>query len=158
MHDGSGASAEDGLSSTGQLKVHFGPTNESSEDYYYIRIGDVTASALGVGNFSDPLDAGHNISTQENAQLALEAIEAAIVSKDNIRAHLGTIQNRLENTISNLEIQAENLQASESRIRDVDVATEMTTFVKNQILTQSAVSMLSQANSMPQMAAQLIGG
>ncbi len=157
-HDGSGVSADDGVSSTGMMKIHFGPTNESSEDYYYIEIGDVTASALGVGNSSNPLDGGHNISTQENAQKSLTAIEAAIVSKDNIRAHLGAMQNRLENTISNLEIQAENLQAAESRIRDVDVATEMTTFVKNQILTQSAVSMLAQANQMPQMAQQLIGG
>ncbi|HJA78191.1 MAG TPA: flagellin, partial [Candidatus Desulfovibrio intestinavium] len=71
--------------------------------------------------------------------------------------HLGAIQNRLENTVSNLTIQSENLQSAESRIRDVDVATEMTNFVRNQVLTQSAVAMLSQANSMPQMALQLIG-
>ncbi|MDE7063866.1 MAG: flagellin, partial [Desulfovibrionaceae bacterium] len=87
-----------------------------------------------------------------------DAINAAIISKDKIRAHLGAIQNRLENTISNLNIQAENLQAAESRISDVDVATEMTEFVRNQILTQSAVAMLSQANSLPKMAMQLIGG
>jgi flagellin len=64
----------------------------------------------------------------------------------------------LQNTISNLTIQAENLQAAESRISDVDVATEMTDFIRNQILTQAAVSMLSQANSMPQLAMRLIGG
>ncbi|MCA1987122.1 MAG: flagellin, partial [Desulfovibrio sp.] len=58
----------------------------------------------------------------------------------------------------NLEIQAENLQAAESRISDVDVATEMTEFVRQQILTQSAVAMLPQANSLPRMAMQLIGG
>ncbi|HIX40827.1 MAG TPA: flagellin, partial [Candidatus Desulfovibrio intestinigallinarum] len=63
----------------------------------------------------------------------------------------------LENTVTNLTIQSENLQNAESRIRDVDVATEMTNFVRNQVLTQSAVAMLSQANSMPQMAMQLIG-
>ena len=67
------------------------------------------------------------------------------------------MQNRLENTISNLNVQAENLQAAESRISDVDVATEMTTFVRNQILTQSAVAMLSQANSVPRLALQLMG-
>lgn len=66
------------------------------------------------------------------------------------------MQNRLENTISNLQIQAENLQAAESRISDVDVASEMTNFVKNQILTQSAVAMLSQANSLPQLALNLL--
>ena len=68
------------------------------------------------------------------------------------------MQNRLENTITNLNTQAENLQAAESRISDVDVATEMTQFVRNQILSQSAVAMLSQANSLPQMAMKLIGG
>jgi len=98
------------------------------------------------------------IQTQEDAQMALDAINNAIVEKDKIRAHLGAMQNRLENTITNLNVQAENLQAAESRISDVDVATEMTEFVRNQILTQSAVAMLSQANSLPQMAMQLIGG
>ena len=102
--------------------------------------------------------AGATISTQEAAQNALVALNSAIVSKDKIRAHLGALQNRLENTITNLNIQAENLQAAESRISDVDVATEMTEFVRNQILTQSAVAMLAQANSLPKMAMQLIGG
>jgi flagellin len=88
----------------------------------------------------------------------MEAINQAIISKDKIRANLGSMQNRLENTITNLEIQAENLQAAESRISDVDVAQEMTEFVRNQILTQSAVAMLAQANSLPRMAMQLIGG
>ena len=147
-------SGED-LKSTGKLKIHFGTANDSAEDYYYIQIGCATASALGEGNESD-LDAGHDVSTQANAQRALQAINDAIVSKDNIRAHLGALQNRLENTISNLSIQAENLQASESRISDVDVATEMTNFVRNQIMTQAAVSMLGQANSLPQLAMQLL--
>ncbi len=101
---------------------------------------------------------GYTVSTQEAAQKALNAINNAIESKDKIRAHLGAMQNRLENTITNLNVQAENLQAAESRISDVDVATEMTQFVRNQILTQSAVAMLGQANSLPQMAMQLIGG
>ncbi|MBD5539026.1 MAG: flagellin [Desulfovibrio sp.] len=153
-HDGSG------VTSTGKLKVHFGTANDSAEDYYYIEIGDSTASALGVGNqatsFSAEADA-RTVSTQQAAQKALVGINNAIVSKDKIRAHLGALQNRLENTITNLTTQAENLQAAESRISDVDVATEMTQFVRNQILTQSAVAMLSQANSMPQMAMQLIG-
>ena len=100
---------------------------------------------------------GQSIATQEDAQLALDAIQNAIVEKDKIRAHLGATQNRLENTVTNLTIQSENLQNAESRIRDVDVATEMTNFVRNQVLTQSAVAMLSQANSLPQMAQQLIG-
>ena len=153
-HDGSGVEAK------GMLKVHFGTMNDSAEDYYYIEIGDCTASALGVGNqataFTDEADA-RTVSTQEAAQKALVGINNAIVSKDKIRAHLGALQNSLENTITNLTTQAENLQSAESRISDVDVAPEMTQFVRNQILTQSAVAMLSQANSMPQMAMQLIG-
>ncbi|MFG6375226.1 MAG: flagellin, partial [Desulfovibrio sp.] len=71
---------------------------------------------------------------------------------------LGAMQNRLENTVTNLSIQAENLQAAESRISDTDVATEMTQFVKNQILTQSAVAMLGQANSYPHMLMNLLNG
>ena len=157
IHDGSGLSSEDGLTSTGALKVHFGTLNDSAEDYYYIEIGNCTASALGVGNAAREGAAGSTISTQQAAQEALVAINNAIVSKDKIRAHLGAMQNRLENTVTNLTVQSENLQAAESRIRDVDVATEMTNFVRNQVLTQSAVAMLSQANSMPQMALQLIG-
>ncbi len=150
-HDGSG------LVSTGQLKVHFGTANDCSEDYYYIRIGTATASALGVG--SQAADgSGKSISTQSAAQAALVGIENAIISKDKIRANLGALQNRLENTISNLQIQSENLQAAESRISDVDVSSEMTEFTRQQILTQAAVAMLSQANSLPRMAMQLLGG
>jgi len=101
--------------------------------------------------------AASSISTQQLAQEALITVKNAIISKDKIRANLGALQNRLENTISNLQIQAENLQAAESRISDVDVATEMTEFVRQQILTQAAVAMLSQANSLPRMALQLMG-
>ena len=96
------------------------------------------------------------MSTQERAQEALVGLKAAIVSKDQIRARLGAIQNRLENTISNLTTQSENLQSAESRISDVDVANEMTNFIRNQILTQSSVAMLSQANSMQSLAMRLI--
>jgi flagellin len=149
-----------GLQARGALKIHFGTGNDSSEDYYYIAIGNSTASALGVGNQSDRSisSAGFSISTQQGAQQALDAINSAIISKDKIRASLGSLQNRLENTITNLSIQAENLQAAESRISDVDVAQEMTEFVRNQILTQSAVAMLAQANQLPQMAMQLMQG
>ncbi|MBI9111033.1 flagellin [Maridesulfovibrio ferrireducens] len=141
-----------GLTSTGPVKVHFGSGNDSAEDYYYVSINTSTASALGVG-----LVANNSISTQALAQASLDKLNNAIISKDKIRANLGSTQNRLENTITNLSIQAENVQAAESRISDVDVATEMTEFTKNQIMTQAAVAMLSQANNMPRMAMQLIG-
>ena len=144
------------LTATGKMKIHFGSMNDSAEDYYYIKIGNSTASALGVGNQAEKTSAAYTVSTQEAAQKALVGLNDAVISKDKIRAHLGALQNRLENTISNLTTQSQNLQAAESRISDVDVATEMTAFVRNQILTQSAVAMLSQANSMPQMALSLI--
>jgi len=146
------------LKATGKLKVHFGSGNDSSEDYYYIEIKSATASSLGVGISAGTSVDGASISTQANAQKAMEAIDKAIVSKDNIRADLGALQNRLENTISNLQIQSENLQAAESRISDVDVSLEMTEFVRQQILSQAAVAMLAQANSLPRLAMQLLGG
>ena len=99
-----------------------------------------------------------SIKTQELAQKGIVRLNEAIVRKDQIRAHLGAVQNRLENTVTNLNIQAENLQNAESRISDVDVGMEMTTFVRNQVLTQSASSMLAQANSFPHMLMELIGG
>lgn len=157
---GSGNVTPGDLSSTGAIRIHFGTGNDSAEDYYNIKIGNTTASALGLGNQSgtDSNRAGFTISTQSAAQMALNAITDAIMSKDNIRADLGALQNRLEATVDNLTIQAENLSAAESRISDVDVATEMTEFVRNQILSNSAVAMLSQANQLPQMAMKLIGG
>jgi flagellin-like hook-associated protein FlgL len=102
--------------------------------------------------------AGAEVRTQSAAQEALDALNEAMTRKDKVRADLGALQNRLENTMTNLEIQVETLQASESRISDIDIATEMTEFVRNQVLAQAAVSMLSQANSLPQMALSLLNG
>ncbi|HJA77835.1 MAG TPA: flagellin [Candidatus Desulfovibrio gallistercoris] len=114
----------------------------------------------GTGGFvpGDPNGDIISIKTQQLAQQALNRLDNAIVRKDEIRAHLGATQNRLENTVTNLTVQAESLQAAESRISDVDVATEMTTFVRNQVLTQSATSMLAQANAFPHMLLQLLQG
>jgi flagellin len=143
---------------TGGIKIHFGAGNKRAEDYYFIKIADTRTESL----FRDAGSAKSGktniaVSTQHAAQLALEKINTAIVRKENVRASLGAIQNRLENTITNLQIQAENLQASESRISDVDVANEMTEYTRNMILTQAAVSMLAQANSLPQLALRLLG-
>lgn len=96
--------------------------------------------------------------TQADAQQALETISEAIITKDQIRARLGAAQNRLENTGRVLTITTENLQAAESRISDVDVAQEMTQFVLKQIKTQAAMTMLAQANVLPQMALRLVQG
>mgnify|MGYP006300515187 CR=1 FL=1 len=114
------------------------------------------------GNFiSDQVIASpgsYSISTQEAAQQTLVKIDDAIVSKDKIRANLGALENRLQNTITNMRIQAENLQIAESRISDADMSKEMTEFVSSQILSSSAVSMLAQANALPRMALQLLAG
>jgi flagellin len=112
-----------------------------------------TQNATGTTNWD-----GRDILTQSGAQTALAQLDQAIKTKDTARANLGAVQNRLSNTITNLQIQAENLQAAESRISDVDVATEMTTFTRNNIMAQAGVAMLAQANSLPQMALQLLKG
>ena len=132
------------------VKIHFGTGNDSAEDYYYINAQDMTSSGLGVNNLS--------IATQHDAQAALNTLDTAILSKDTARAHFGATINRLENTVSNLTIQAENLNAAESQISDVDVAVEMTQFINSQIKAQAAVAMLAQANMLPQMAMNLLGG
>jgi flagellin len=99
---------------------------------------------------------GINILTATNAQDALSKIGDAITTKDAARAAFGYKMNRLESTISILDIQAENLNSAESRISDVDVATEMAALTRTQVLAQAGIAMLSQANSMPQMALSLL--
>ena len=149
--NGSMSGTHDGTTkaSKGAIRVHFGTGNESTQDYYDIKIGNASAKGLGL--------ATAKVDTQSGAETALKTLDSAIISKDNIRANLGSLQNRLDATVDNLTIQAENVQASESRISDVDVATEMTEFTRQQILTQTATAMLSQANSLPQLATRLVG-
>jgi flagellin len=106
----------------------------------------------------DASDGRGSVRRQEAAQKALETVSLAIERKDRIRANLGAMQNRLEATMENLTLQGENLQASESRISDVDVANEMTEYTKNNILAQAAASMLAQANSLSTLALTLIRG
>ena len=105
-------------------------------------IATVSATQLGI--------AGLAITTAAAAATAIVSIDAAIATITTARANLGAIQNRLEQTISRLGLTSENLQASESRIRDADMALEMITFTKNQILQQSGTAMLAQANQAPQ--------
>jgi flagellin len=111
-----------------------------------------------IQNASDGDWAGAAIRTQSTAQEALEALDRAIAKKDFCRARLGAYINRLENTLTNREIMLDTTQAAESRISDVDIAVEMTDFVRNQVLSQAAVSILSQANALPEMAMSLLNG
>uniref|UniRef100_I2Q6J8 Flagellin n=1 Tax=Desulfovibrio sp. U5L TaxID=596152 RepID=I2Q6J8_9BACT len=112
----------------------------------------------GYGVYGRVLRPTFSVDNQQKAQNYLDKLSDAAVRVNANRANLGATQNRLENTISNLQIQAENLQDAESQISDVDVAEEMTNFVKEQILSQAATAMLAQANSIPKMAIQLISG
>ena len=113
-----------------------------------ITVDNMTASALGIGAVT--------VSTQTGANAAITKIDDAIKAVSTQRSKLGAIQNRLEHTINNLSVAAENLTAAESRIRDADMAQEMMGFVRNQILQQSGTAMLAQANQAPQTVLQLL--
>jgi flagellin len=115
------------------------------------------SAAIGAGNWTDVDGAdGTSIRTAASARAALTSIETAIKNKDDYRAKLGYLMNRLESATSVIDIQAENLLAAESRISDVDVASEMAAMTRHQVLSQAGISMLSQANTMPQMALSLL--
>jgi flagellin len=115
-----------------------------------LTIGNMDSATLGVG--TTVID----LTTQVSAASAITTIDEAIGKVSSERAKLGAMQNRLEHTINNLGTTAENLTASESRIRDVDMAKEMMEFTKNSILQQAATAMLAQANSQPQGVLQLL--
>jgi len=106
---------------------------------------------------TDGTDTGVSIATQTGAIAALSTVDTAINTKDTFRAELGYMMNRLEAATQVVTIQAENLLTAESRISDVDVATEMAAMTRNQVLAQAGIAMLAQANTMPQMALQLMG-
>ncbi len=114
-----------------------------------VDIGDMSASALHV----DKID----LTSSQGAQAAISAINNAIEDVSSQRSDLGAYQNRLEHTIANLDNAAENLQAAESRIRDVDMAREMMEMTRANILSQASQSMLAQANQQPQSVLQLLG-
>jgi len=96
------------------------------------------------------------MSTPDKANISISVIDSALRKINKQRADLGAYQNRLEYASRGLMIGAENMQASESRIRDVDMAAEMVEFTKNQILVQSSTAMLAQANQKPQSVLQLL--
>jgi len=135
------------LDNSASVAIHFG---KLSTDNISI-VGSNITSASGGLNIT-----GLTIADVASAKNALVTLDSAIETKDTARAKFGYKMNRLEGTISVLGIAAENLQASESRVSDVDVATEMANMTKNQVLAQAGVSMLAQANTMPQMALQLL--
>ena len=113
-----------------------------------LTIATMNAAALSINGIS--------VTSQGAANTAVSTINAAITTVSSTRSKLGAIQNRLEHTIKNLDNAAENFQASESRVRDVDMAKEMSEFTKKNILSQASQAMLAQANQLPQQVLQLL--
>jgi len=100
---------------------------------------------------------GESVATKQGAQLSLSVIDDALVRVNSIRADLGAMQNRLQSTVNNQMISEENLSAANSRIRDTDMAEEVSEMTKSNILMQAGVSVLGQANSSNQLAVKLLG-
>ncbi|WP_304609574.1 flagellin [Planomonospora sp. ID67723] len=115
---------------------------------------DGVDNVLGGAGAADDATIASNVAS---SQAAIELLDTAIQTVSDTRAGLGAIQNRFEHTINNLNVSIENLSASESRVRDTDMAQEMVSFTRNQILTQAGTSMLAQANQAPQSVLKLLG-
>ncbi len=135
------------ISSTG-LDFQIGGENDASSRLT-ITVEDVGAEALSISSLG--------LDSKTNARAAMSALDAAITTVSGQRAKLGAYANRLTSTIANLSVSLENLTAANSRIRDVDVASETASFARAQVLQQAGVSMLAQANSAPMSALNLLG-
>jgi flagellin len=136
-------------SATGTQNIHFGVDSGGTASTVTVDSVDITAATLGITSAID-------ITSTTNAATALTTLTTAIAAKDSARASFGYKMNRLEMSNNVLGITAENMMASESRVSDVDVATEMSNLTRNQVLAQAGVAMLAQANTMPQMALTLL--
>ena len=154
------SAAKDAVAGTAgkALNLQIGDTSDEFNQMK-IEIGDMHVEAMSYtddeGNTASIRDI--DILTSENAQAAVDVIKNAINYVSGVRGDLGAYQNRLEHTANNLSVMAENIQDAESTIRDTDVAEEMMSYVKNNILVQSAQAMLAQANQVPQGVLQLLG-
>lgn len=135
-----GAGLLDGTLTDSQV-FQVGSTNDSFSQIS-VSFSEVSTSTLGITDLS--------LASVGGAQSALSTVDTAIDSLNSSRGTLGAIQNRLSYASANLSTTVENVQAAESVIRDVDMAAEMTTFTKNQILLQAGTAMLAQANAAPQ--------
>ncbi len=145
---GTAQNITDGAGKAGAgLALQIGDTAESFNQLT-VKVGNMSSASLGIGSI--------DISTQTGAKDAVALIRTAINSVSSTRGDLGAIQNRLEHTINNLSVTTENMTAAESRIRDVDMADEMMSYTKNNILVQASQAMLAQANQVPQGVLQLL--
>ena len=131
-----------------ELQFHVGPFGDDDNVISYNIKADATAGALGV--------AGLSIGDKDSARDALGMVDEALIKIGKMRADFGAVQSRLDTTVSNLDIQYENLSAANSRIRDADVAHESAELASSNILQQASVSVMAQANAVPQQALRLI--
>jgi flagellin len=136
---------------TGTVTIQIQVGTESGETVT-VSLVDMTDAGLGL------TAANFDLTTVTNASNALDLIDAAIDSVTNARSDLGASQNRLQSSLRSTQIASENLSASESRIRDVDVAQETADLTRNSILQQAATAVLAQANAQPQIALSLLQG
>jgi flagellin len=145
-----GRFAQDGEAT---MQFQIGANMDQNERVF---IGTITAESLGLQSVQGSTDS-ISISTPEQANLTVGVLDSALRIVSKQRADLGAYQNRFEMAAIGIASAAENLQAAESRIRDVDMASEMVDYVKNQILVQSGTAMLAQANTQPQSVLSLLG-
>jgi flagellin len=134
------------------MQLQVGANMDQNEQIF---IGTMTAAALGLQNVQGE-EGGINISNPESANMAICQVDQALLQISKQRADLGAYQNRFEMASQGVAIAAENLQASESRIRDADMASEMVNYTKDQILSQAGTAMLGQANARTQSVLQLL--
>jgi flagellin len=136
---------------TASMWFHIGANMDQREQVF---IGTMTAKGLGIRNVGD--DTILSLSSPDSANRAIGTLDAALKKVNKQRADLGAYQNRLEHAVRGIDIGAENLQASESRIRDTNMANETVGYTKNMILTQAGTAMLAQANQRGQTVLQLL--
>ncbi|MDR2482835.1 MAG: flagellin [Treponema sp.] len=136
---------------TASMWLHIGANMDQREQVF---IGTMTAKGLGIRNIGD--EAILSISEPDSANRAIGTLDEALKKINKQRADLGAYQNRLEHAVRGLDVGAENLQASEARVRDTNMANEMVSYTKNQILSQSGTAMLAQANQRGQSVLQLL--
>lgn len=133
------------ISAQGMMTFQIGP---SSAETIKVTLQGMASKDIGVNKIN--VSNANNSAGIKEANKAIDTIRAAIDKVSQFRAKLGAAQNRLEHTVNNLRVTSENLTAAESRIRDTDMADEITAFTKNNILLQSSQSMLAQSNAAPQ--------
>lgn len=131
-----------------ELEFHVGPFGDADNVIAYKISADATTSALGID--------GITIEDKSSARDTLGQVDEALIALGKMRADFGAVQSRLDTTVSNLDIQYENLSAANSRLRDADIARESAELASSNILQQAAVSVMAQANQQPQAALRLL--